>query len=175
MNLVFVGFMGCGKSTVGKAAAKELKLDFLDTDKLIEDSAELSISEIFQNFGEEVFRDMESEAVEAASERENAVIACGGGAVLRDKNLINLRKKGILIYLKTSPKCIYERIKNNFERPLLKNKNSLEQIEKMLAQREEKYKISDYIVETDGLSVQDIVKKILANDEIIKNFNRKGK
>ncbi|MCL2485167.1 MAG: shikimate kinase [Endomicrobia bacterium] len=150
MNIVLTGFMGSGKSVTGKELAKQLNFEFADTDKLIEDSAELSIAEIFAKHGEHVFRQMESEAVEAVSEKDNTVISCGGGAVLNPKNIEFLRKKGIIINLNVSAKYVCERIKDCSSRPLLNNKNPLSEIEKLMKERENAYRNCDYSIDTDG-------------------------
>ncbi|MDR1696051.1 MAG: shikimate kinase [Endomicrobium sp.] len=168
MNIALTGFMGSGKSAVGKILAEKLGMEFTDTDKLIEDSAELSIAEIFDKHGEAVFRRMEAEAVEAVCEKDNTVISCGGGAVLNPKNIGNLRKKGIIINLKVSAQNAYERIKGDSSRPLLKGKNFPDAMEKLMKEREGFYADCDYCVDTNGKAPAEIA------GEIVKTVERKN-
>ena len=153
--------MGSGKSAVGKELSESLGFEFIDTDKLVEDSAGVSIAEIFDKHGEAVFRQMEAEAVEAVSEKDNAVISCGGGAVLNPKNIEHLGKKGIIINLEVSAQSVYERIKNDYSRPLLNSNNSLSEIKRLMKEREKAYQNCDYAVDADNKTPRQIAKEII--------------
>lgn len=174
MNLVFTGFMGTGKSAVGKEVAERLGFSFYDTDAFIEENAQMSISSIFGELGEEVFRQMEAEAVEALSEKDSVVISCGGGVVLNVKNIENLAKSGIIINLFASPEQIFERIKGDACRPLLKCGDPMVQIKKLLSERKEAYMNCDFAFDTDNLSVKQVADIILSDSSIVKLLE-KGK
>lgn len=166
MNLVFTGFMCTGKSKVGKIISEKLKMSFFDTDDLIEEKSGFSISDIFKRFGEADFRQMEAETVKEVSEKKSVVISCGGGVVLNPANIVNLRKKGIIINLCASAKVIYYRLKSENNRPLLKCEKPLIEIEKLLDFRKSVYADCDFSFDTDSLTTVEVADKILNNDAI---------
>lgn len=168
MNLVFTGFMGTGKSAVGKEVAKRTGFEFYDTDAFIEKNAGMGINKIFAELGESVFRQMESEAVEALSEKDSVIISCGGGVVLNIKNIENLAKRGVIINLFASPGQIFERIKGSANRPLLKCEDPMAEIKKLLLERKEAYMNCDFAFDTEGLSVAQIADRILNDGGIVK-------
>ncbi|OQY09125.1 MAG: hypothetical protein B6I28_03600 [Fusobacteriia bacterium 4572_132] len=160
-NIVLTGYMGTGKTTIGNNLAKEMGMKFIDTDELIEKKAGIKISEIFKNFGEEKFREIETEVAKEMLKINNSIISTGGGIVLKDKNMEYLRKNGIVFLLWASPETIYNRIKNNKNRPLLRVKNPQKKIEEMLEEREVKYKESnDFEIITDQKSIYGIILEI---------------
>jgi shikimate kinase len=159
-NIYLVGFMGTGKSTVGKALAKVLNKEFKDLDELIEERENRKIVEIFEQFGEQYFREVETAVVREISERENLVIATGGGVVVNEENFSLLKKSGTLITLVASPEAIYERIKDSIERPLLNVENPLDTIKRMLFERAYYYIKSDFIVDTTEREIDDIISEI---------------
>ena len=162
MNVVITGFMCSGKTSVGKKLAEKLNFDFLDTDDLIENKVGMRITEIFEKYGEPYFRELETQIIKEVSEKDKLVISTGGGVVLREENVNNLRKNGVIINLVAKPETIYERLKKQPGiRPLLNKPNPLEEIKKLLECREIYYKNCDFRVETDNLSVEEIVEKIL--------------
>src|SRR3990170_5402481 len=108
-NIILIGFMGSGKSTVGETLATELKLPFFDTDDLVEARAGRAIKDIFRAEGEARFRILEKEVVKEVSLRPSQVIACGGGVVLDDENTRSLKEDGVLVYLKVSPSVACQR------------------------------------------------------------------
>jgi shikimate kinase len=170
MNVVITGFMCSGKTSVGKKLAEKLNFDFLDTDDLIENKVGMRITEIFEKYGEPYFRELEAQIIKEVSEKDKLVISTGGGVVLREENVNNLRKNGVIINLVAKPETIYERLKKQPGiRPLLNKPNPLEEIKKLLEYRERYYKNCDFRVETDNLSVEEIVEKIL-NFLKTKNF-----
>jgi len=162
MNVVITGFMCSGKTSVGKKLAEKLNFDFLDTDDLVENKVGMRITEIFEKYGEPYFRELETQIIKEVSEKDKLVISTGGGVVLREENVNNLRKNGVIINLVAKPETIYERLKKQPGiRPLLNKPNPLEEIKKLLEYRERYYKNCDFRVETDNLSVEEIVEKIL--------------
>ena len=159
-NIYLVGFMGTGKSTVGKALAKVLNKEFKDLDELIEERENRKIVEIFEKFGEQYFREVETAVVRDISEKEDLVIATGGGVVVNEENFSLLKKSGTLITLVASPETIYERIKDSIERPLLNVENPLDTIKRMLFERAYYYIKSDFIVDTTDREIEDIISEI---------------
>lgn len=161
-NIVLIGFMGTGKTAVGRRLANKLKMQFLDTDDDIERVSGMSVGRIFNEFGEVRFRSEEKLAVKRAIKRTNCVIATGGGIVLDSENFNMLSQNGIIIALKAAPEEIQKRVsKRNSFRPLLGNDKSLERIKELLAERESLYDAADYIIETTGKNLDEVVNEIL--------------
>jgi len=170
MNIVLTGFMGSGKSAVGKILAEKLGLGFFDTDAILEENNNCSISEMFSQFGEKVFRQMERDAVKLVSGLDGVVISTGGGVPLNKDNIADLKKNGLIIYLHTAPQEIYNRVKHNQNRPLIKKMlNPLGEIKKMLSERKSAYENCDFMVNTEGINPSQVAEIILANKE----FNEK--
>lgn len=161
-NIYLVGFMGTGKSAVAKALAAKLDRPYLDLDDLIVQKEGRSINEIFEKHGEAVFRKAEKEVVLEVSKKSNLVVSCGGGVVLDAQNIENLKKTGVLIALSAQPEAIYERVKHNTDRPLLKVLNPIEKIKELLHIRKPHYEKADYMIDTTSLSVDEVVDKIIA-------------
>lgn len=164
-NISFIGLMGSGKSTLGAALAQKLGLEFVDIDTEIEAKTGLQISEIFAQKGEGFFREVESQILKEFAEKSGQVISTGGGAVQKEENLRILKENSTVIYLKTSPEVLFERVKTNTSRPLLQNAKPLETLCELLEKREPNYKKADIIVATDGKTVDEIVNEIIKNVE----------
>lgn len=161
-NIVLLGFMGSGKTSTGKILAKKLKYNFIDVDKFIEKNAGKSINIIFKENGEKKFRKLEKDAVREASRMKKTVIATGGGVILSDENIKNLRKSGILITLMVSPGRVLKRIIKSNVRPLLKGRGKKAKIIKLMNSRFSKYiKCADYIIDTSDLTPFETSEKIL--------------
>ena len=160
-NIFLVGFMGAGKSTVGKILADKIGYEFLDEDKVIEDRAGTTIAEIFAEQGEPYFRDMESETTESLASGDKQVIATGGGVVQRDRNWDAMKSNGITIYLKASVETIWERIEDDTTRPLLQVENPVETARELLSKRTPMYEKADIIVLTDNLTLEQAADEIL--------------
>ncbi len=153
--------MGSGKTEVGKRLAKRLGYTFIDTDLLIEEKTGRSISDIFSKDGEHSFRDIETSILRELTGLNEHVISTGGGIVTREENIQYLTNTGFIIWLKASPENIFKRVCSETHRPLLEVDNPLEQIKKLLSQREQSYSKSDLTIDTDGLDVDDIVNVIM--------------
>jgi shikimate kinase len=166
-NIVLIGFMGTGKTTVGKILAKKLGMNFVDVDELIEKTTGLKISAVFARFGEAYFRDIETEIIKSITKDSSQVIATGGGAVLRDENLNALKSNGVVFCLTASEELIFDRIKDNNERPLLQVENPKEKIKELLAKRMPRYMMADFIINTDGLTQEEVSEKIIKEYERI--------
>ncbi|MFI5305066.1 MAG: 3-dehydroquinate synthase [Nitrospiria bacterium] len=160
-NIVLVGFMGVGKTTLGKLLATETGLVFLDTDRLIEKKENASVSEIFEKRGEPYFRRIEKEVIKEISQKKGEfIIATGGGALLDPENEKNLKQRGVLICLRASPEEILKRIRKEEMRPLLKSGLRLETIKNLLRQRAKRYRNADATVETDHMTPNEILIEI---------------
>lgn len=155
-NIVLVGFMGTGKSSVGKRLSSLMRMRYIDTDSVIERDHERAITDIFAEEGEAVFRQLESEAIESLSQLYNFVISTGGGAVLKQENVAKLKENGIVFCLTASPEEIFERIGHQTHRPLLQTPNPLETIRTMLDERAPYYSQADYTMDTTGRSFDEI-------------------
>ncbi|MCM1160677.1 MAG: shikimate kinase [Roseburia sp.] len=161
-NVILIGFMGCGKSTIGKRLSYVLRKPFLDTDKMIERKEDMTISELFDRKGEGYFRDMETACIKELMEDSGEyVIAVGGGLVLREENRRLLAKLGEVVYLRATADTIYERLKKDNTRPLLQGENPQEKIRTMMAQRSDIYEdAARFVVDVDGKEFEEILKEI---------------
>ncbi|MFT9496291.1 shikimate kinase [Anaerosolibacter sp.] len=168
-NIVLIGFMGSGKSTVGKEISKPLEMDYVDTDHWIIEKTGMSINEIFRTQGEAGFRKLEVEAIKSLQDKNNTIISCGGGVVLTPENVEALKKNGRLIWLKATPQEIYRRISGDTSRPLLKDTLSVEKIEEMLTKRAPLYEnAKDIIVDTQEKTISEISMEII--EGLLKNM-----
>ncbi len=158
-NIVLIGMRGSGKSTIGKELAKRLERNFIDLDEEIEKYANQSISEIVKNKGWDYFRTIEQKICTIFAKGKNLVIATGGGIVENEENIKNLKKSGIIIYLKCSPKICAERIKNS-NRPSLTGKNIEEELEEIYKKRKEKYEKAADIVIENSKDLKHVLNKI---------------
>jgi shikimate kinase len=160
-GIVLTGFMGTGKSEVGRRLATRLGCAFVDTDQLVERRAGKSVAAIFADDGEPAFRALERDAVVTASARRDAVIAVGGGAVLDATNLARLREAGVVVCLTASPETILRRVGDASHRPLLAGGDPRAEIERLLSARKPSYEAAaDLTVDTDYRAVHDVVEEI---------------
>lgn len=161
-NVILVGYMGSGKSTVGRRLSYRLKKAFLDTDKQIELKEKCTISEIFAKYGEEKFRELETQYLqELLKEKNEYVIATGGGLPMRKENRELLKKLGRVIYLKAEPETVYNRVKNDTTRPLLQTDDPKGRIEEMLRIRHPLYmECADEVIRVDDRQFSEILREI---------------
>ena len=160
-NLVLLGMMGVGKTTLGKIVAKKQGLRFIDTDKSIEKNNSMKISEIFEKKGEKFFRFEEEKEVLNSLKKSQCVIALGGGAFINKKIRTNVLKKTVSIWLDENLEILNKRIKWNKKRPLLYEKNTEEKIKALYNERRNIYKLAKHKINCDDLSKESIVEKIL--------------
>lgn len=151
---------------VGKRLAEILKARFVDLDDIIEKKEGRKIKDIFISDGEPYFRQKEKEAVIEVSKKNNMVIATGGGVVVNPENLKLLKESGVLVCLAASPKMIFERIKNQDDRPLLNVNNPEEKIKTLLKKRVEFYAQADYTIDTSSKSVEEVAREIIGKLKI---------
>jgi shikimate kinase len=168
-NIIITGFMGTGKSEAGRIVAARLGLKLVDIDTLIEGEQNMTISEIFTQFGESAFREMEADAVRRLSEMNNLVVSTGGGVVLRDENMANLRKNGTIICLTASPEIILKRVGSDNSRPLLQTDDPLAAIRQLLKDRKKYYETADMVIDTEGRSPLEVAEEII---EGVKTWKR---
>ena len=161
-NIVLVGFMGTGKSTIGRVVAQKLGFHFIDTDDVIEQTSKAKISDIFAEHGEVYFRDLESQAVKSVALMKNQVVATGGGVVLRSSNIDLLRTGGPIFCLNATPKAIWDRVRSSRSRPLLRGPDPLKKIETLLNKRAPYYALADHQIETTGVSVDRVANEIIS-------------
>src|SRR3990167_7032052 len=161
-NIFLIGPMGSGKSTIGRVLAKELKLDFYDSDAVIEQRAGADIAWIFDVEGEEGFRKREQKTIDELTQKTNIVLATGGGAIMTPENRNVLAARGTVIYLKTSLQQQYERTKRDTKRPLLRTDDLVERLKSLDEERSVYYdELSDISFETDKLTAKLVVKNII--------------
>ncbi|MCD6229005.1 MAG: shikimate kinase [Candidatus Omnitrophica bacterium] len=165
-NVYIVGFMGTGKTTVGKLLAKRLNRKFIEMDEEIEKRENKKIVDIFSSYGESYFRKVEKEVLKEIAGRNNLVVSCGGGIVIDRENLQILKTTGIPICLEASVEVIYERTKNYTHRPLLNVADPKKKIEELLVYRAPFYQQISLRVDTSGLNPSQVVDKIM---EILKD------
>ncbi|MDB5052577.1 MAG: shikimate kinase [Bacilli bacterium] len=159
-NIVLVGFMGTGKSTVGRFLAEKLGWEFIDTDHYIEKQEGASIPELFANRGEMYFREVETGAIRDILSKSNQVISTGGGAVLLKENRAYMKQNGFVIALTASVDTIIQRVGGDRNRPLLQG-NPQEVVPMLLEKRKHAYDFADAKISTDKLRVEHIAHRIL--------------
>ncbi len=160
-NLYLVGFMGVGKSALGRRVAKELDYQFIDSDQSIEKECGRPISEIFKNDGEASFRQYELGFIKSGHPSSRCVVACGGGLVIQDGMKERLKDKGVVICLFASLETIIERISRNSDRPLINVSNPEIRIRELFAERESVYMKSGPCISTEGRTIAEVVRHIL--------------
>lgn len=160
-TIVLIGMMGSGKTTIGKLLGEKLTLRSIDIDAIIEQNEKRTVSEIFQNEGEKYFRNIERETIKKNFTNKDLIISLGGGAFEDQLTQELLLKNSTVIYLKTSPNVILERIKNNTNRPLLKNQMTVEKIQSIILQRQKNYELANITILTDNKNTDKIVEEIL--------------
>ncbi len=163
-NLILIGFMGCGKTTIGEALAKQLKIPMKDTDKLIEEQQNCTIQEIFSQQGEEAFRKMETKLLlELVESKERKVLSTGGGLPLREENVALLKQIGCIIFLDVDKDTVLNRLQHDTTRPLLQGANVEAKVEELLVKRRSFYtSAADIVVNVNYASVKQIVNEICA-------------
>ncbi len=160
-NIFLTGFMGSGKTTVGRYLAKKLAKTYVDLDQTIQERYGMSIAEIFLKYGEEFFREKEAEILKLLSAKKNQVVALGGGSLIRFENLKAIKDKGTVVYLRAELSTLLKRLAFEKEsRPLLKNKTEKE-MEELFNKRHLAYKDADISVNTDELSVAEVTELIV--------------
>lgn len=161
-RISLTGMMGSGKTSIGKLLAKKINLPFYDSDENIEDKLSLKISEIFEKYGESWFRKQEKKICIDILKKEKFVLALGGGAITNVEIRDSIAKNSLLIYLKTDENILFDRLKNDKSRPLLKGTNLKKQINSILEDREKLYSESNIIIENNVNDIEAVVEEIIS-------------
>ena len=170
-NIVLIGFMGAGKSTISDYLSTMFAMEVVEMDQLIAEREGMSISDIFETYGEEYFRNMETNLLIEMQEKKNVIISCGGGVAMRERNVAEMKKNGRVVLLTAHPQTILDRVKDSDDRPLLNGHKNVEYIEQLMEARREKYEAAaDIVVDTDNKTVlqicEDLIQKLLEMDDI---------
>ena len=170
-NIFLIGFMGAGKSTISSALQKIFDMEVIEMDQIIAERNGMSISEIFDTYGEPYFRNEETKLLVDIQSKKNVIVSCGGGVPMREVNVEAMRKSGKIILLSAKPETILERVKESHDRPLLENNKNVEFIADLMQQRHPKYEAAaDFVIETDGKSAIEICEEIIKK---VNDSNRK--
>lgn len=160
-NIVLIGFMGSGKTVIAKKLSKILKKQIIDTDELIEKKQKIRIKKIFKLYGEKYFRQLEADVVEVVSKQKDKIISTGGGVVTNFKNIRELKKNGIIVYLKNRFETSLRRLKNKKDRPLF-NITDIKRTRRLFNKRLLLYKkAADIVVKTDDKNIVEVVEEII--------------
>lgn len=161
VNLALIGFMGTGKSSVGRLVAEQLHFNYLDTDELIQARAGRTITAIFDGEGESAFRKLEQQLVKELAARRRTVISTGGGLPAVPANLTSLRNHALIVCLWASPETIWARVRNQTHRPLLRHPDPKSKIRELLAAREPFYRQADILINTDLRSAREVAQQVV--------------
>lgn len=169
-NIVLIGFMGTGKTTISKALSRIIGFEEVDVDKYIVENAKMEIKDIFEQYGEQYFRDLETKALKELQDRKNIIISCGGGAVLRDENVEILKESGVIVLLTASPETVFERVKDHTHRPILNSDMSIGHIVDLMSAREPRYEaVADIKINVDNndrvMACYDIITKLESREK----------
>lgn len=161
-NIVLIGFMGAGKSTISDFLRTVFAMDVVEMDQIIAERQGMSISDIFETYGEQYFRDLETNLLIEMQSRSNVVISCGGGTPMRECNVVEMKKNGRVVLLTAKPETILDRVKDNHDRPLIENNKTVPFIADLMEKRRAKYEAAaDIIIETDGKSELEICEELV--------------
>ena len=161
-NIFLIGFMGCGKSTVATELQWLYGMQVCEMDQMIAEKAQMSIPQIFEKYGEEYFRDLESDLLKEIGRDSNQVVSCGGGVVLREKNVSEMKRSGDIVLLTAKAEIILGRVLEDNNRPILQGKKTVKDISELMERRREKYELAaDVTIATDGKSINEICQEVI--------------
>ena len=170
-NIFIIGFMGSGKTTIAKKIKQITKMQFIDMDQEIVNRVGMSIPDIFKNKGEVFFRNLETNLLKEIQNKEGVVVSCGGGVVLKEENIVEMRKAGTVVLLKASPETVYRRVSQGTNRPILNGNMNRKYIKDLMKVRQEQYQRAAHIVViTDKKVVRQISQEII---ELVKDWEGK--
>ncbi len=169
-NIVLIGFMGTGKSTIALEMSRRYAMDMVEMDQMIVEREGMSIPDIFEKYGESYFRDLETQLLIEIQNKTNQIVSCGGGVVLLECNVKEMKKNGKVILLTAEPATILERVKEDENRPVLRGRKNVEAIAELMGVRKEKYEAAaDIVIATDGKTIRqicdEIIQKIIGMEE----------
>ena len=161
-HIFLIGFMGCGKSTNARYLSKMVETEQMEMDQKIVEEQGMTITDIFSKYGEQHFRDLETELIRSMKEKAPMVVSCGGGAVLREENVSLMKECGKIVLLTAAPETIYERVRYSTDRPILNGNMTVEYIAELMDKRKPKYEAAaDVVVSTDMKNTREICEEIL--------------
>lgn len=161
-SIFLIGFMGAGKSTIARALQRKLGFPLIEMDERIVKEQGMSINDIFAQYGEDHFRDIESQLIVDIGKEEPSIVSCGGGVVVRPQNTQNMKEIGRIVFLKATPETIYERVKNSTDRPILNGHMNVEYIAELMEKRRALYEAAaDITIQTDGKTREQICEEII--------------
>ena len=162
-NIVLIGFMGAGKTTISDYLSTMFDMRLVEMDQVIAEREEMSIPDIFATYGEEYFRGLETKLLKELQSGKNCIISCGGGAALRQENVTEMKKNGRVVLLTASPETIYERVKDSDDRPVLNGNKNVDFIADLMEKRREKYEAAaDVVIQTDNKTVLQISEELIS-------------
>ena len=161
-NIVLIGFMGAGKSTISEFLKNSFAMEVIEMDQIIAEREGMTISDIFEVYGEQYFRNLETNLLIEMQSKTNVVISCGGGTPMRECNVVEMKKNGRVVLLTAKPETILDRVKDSHDRPLIENNKTVPFISDLMEKRREKYETAaDIIIETDGKDKLQICEELI--------------
>ena len=161
-NIVLIGFMGAGKSTISEFLKNSFAMEVIEMDQIIAEREGMTISDIFEVYGEQYFRNLETNLLIEMQSKTNVVISCGGGTPMRECNVVEMKKNGRVVLLTAKPETILDRVKDSHNRPLIENNKTVPFIADLMEKRREKYEAAaDIIIETDGKDELQICEELI--------------
>ena len=161
-NIVLIGFMGAGKSTISEFLKTAFAMDVIEMDQIIAEREGMSIYDIFEVYVDQYFRDLETNLLIEVQSRTNVVISCGGGTPMRECNVVEMKKNGRVVLLTAKPETILDRVKDSHDRPLIENNKTVPFISELMEKRREKYEAAaDIVIETDGKDELQICEELI--------------
>lgn len=161
-NIVLIGFMGTGKSTISEFLKNSFAMEVIEMDQIIAEREGMTISDIFEVYGEQYFRNLETNLLIEMQSKTNVVISCGGGTPMRECNVVEMKKNGRVVLLTAKPETILDRVKDSHDRPLIENNKTVPFIADLMEKRREKYEAAaDIIIETDGKDELQICEELI--------------
>ena len=161
-NIVLIGFKGAGKSTISEFLKNSFAMEVIEMDQIIAEREGMTISDIFEVYGEQYFRNLETNLLIEMQSKTNVVISCGGGTPMRECNVVEMKKNGRVVLLTAKPETILDRVKDSHDRPLIENNKTVPFIADLMEKRREKYEAAaDIIIETDGKDELQICEELI--------------
>ena len=161
INIMLIGFMGVGKTSVSKRLSKKFDMPELDMDSMIVEQENKSINDIFAENGEDYFREVETRCLIEIQKKKGFIVSCGGGVVVKDENIEHMKDGGVILLLTATPQTVYNRVKDDDSRPILRGNKNVEFIELLMNKRKDRYlAVADIIISTDDKTIDEIVEEI---------------